>query len=228
MSGKNETSKRLPIARIAQIAFAVVAAIGIFSFTTVAKEGESRRRCAATCLLRPDYAGRERPAPNLELQDVAGQTVSLSSYKGKVVVLNFWTRTCAPCMEEVPEIADLTRILQPMNDVAVLTVSTDETAEEAVGAITSILRGEPPFPILMDPEGKTAADKFGTKLFPETWIIDKRGVIVARFDGAREWSNAAVLELINQIRGGGFCDAHTVDGGFVGNDAHICDSIFDG
>ena len=69
--------------------------------------------------------------PSFTLKDTRGHDVSLDSYRGKVVVLNFWTKTCQPCMEEMPEIADLARILGSMKDVAVVTVSTDETAQEA-------------------------------------------------------------------------------------------------
>ena len=189
----------LGIAPIAHLIFVVAAAVGVYSFVSVAKEGEMRRRCTPTCILRPNYAGYEKKAPSFTLKDTKGQTVSLDQYKGKVVVLNFWTKTCGPCMEEMPEIADLARILKPMPDVAVVTVSTDDTAQEAIDTLKSVLREpEPPFAVLMDPESKTVRGQFGTSLFPETWIIDKQGVIRERFDGAREWSNATVIELANE------------------------------
>ena len=214
-----------PYGPIAMIAFVVLAAVFVYSFVSVAKEGETRRRCGPTCLLHPNYAGYERRAPNFSLKDTRGHTVSLDSYRGKVVVLNFWTKTCGPCMEEMPEIADLARILKPMSDVAVLTVSTDESAQEAIDALKSVLREEPPFPVLMDPNLEVVKQKFGTSLYPETWIIDKNGVIRARFDGAREWSNAAVVQLVDQIRGGGYCPVEVRDGKPRGEGARLCDAI---
>lgn len=217
-----------PFAPIAHLLFVAAAAVGVYSFVSVAKEGETRRRCAPTCLLRPSYAGYEKKAPSFTLKDVKGQDVSLESFRGKVVVLNFWTKTCGPCMEEMPEIADLARILRPMSDVAVLTVSTDETAEEAHGTLKAVLREEPPFPILMDPDLKVVRDKYGTSLYPETWIIDKNGVIRARFDGAREWSSATVVQLVEQIRGGGYCPAQARDGKFVGDGARLCETVTGG
>jgi peroxiredoxin len=223
---KGEPRKPLRVLRWVEFAYVAMAAIGVYSFVAVAKEGESRRRCSATCLLRPNYAGSERVAPSFQLQDTSGQEVSLDAYKGKVIVLNFWTRTCGPCMEEMPEIAELARVVQPMGDVAVLTISTDETAKEAMLAASSALQEMPPFPILMDPEGKSAAQKFGTKLFPETWIIDKKGFIRARFDGTREWSSAAVIEFIEPIRtGSGTCEVQVNESGFEGKDAHVCELI---
>ena len=127
----NRRDEKSPLAPLAHLAFVVAAAVGVYSFVSVAKEGEGRRRCSATCLLKPNYAGYEKTAPDFKLKDIKGHDVSLETYRGKVVVLNFWTKTCGPCMEEMPEIADLARILKPKEDVAVVTFSTDDTAEDA-------------------------------------------------------------------------------------------------
>jgi peroxiredoxin len=212
----------------AQLAFVAAAAVAVYSFVSVAKEGESRRRCTATCLLRPTYAGYERKAPSFTLKDLKGHDVSLDSYRGKVVVLNFWTKTCGPCMEEMPDVADLARILRERTDVALLTISTDETAKDASDTLKAVLREEAPFPVLMDPDAKVVHDMFGTSLYPETWIIDKNGVIRARFDGAREWSSSAVVELVDQIRGGGFCSVQARDGKFLPESARLCESLSGG
>jgi cytochrome oxidase Cu insertion factor (SCO1/SenC/PrrC family) len=128
-------------------------------------------------------------------------------------------------MEEMPEIADLARILRPMTDVAVVTVSTDDTAQEARDVLKAVLKEEPPFIVLMDPDAKNVTGKYGTSHYPETWIVDKNGVIRARFDGAREWSNAAVVQLVEQIRSGGYCEVQARDGKFVGKEAAVCESI---
>ncbi len=216
------------LAPIGHLLFVAAAAVGVYSFVSVAKEGELRRRCTPTCILRPHYAGYERKAPAFTLKDTKGHDVTLDSYKGKVVVLNFWTKTCGPCMEEMPEIADLARILKPMGDVEVVTVSTDETAQDAIDTLKSVLKEEPPFRVLMDPESNVVKGKFGTSLYPETWIIDKQGVIRARFDGAREWSSATVVQLVDQIRGGGYCPATAREGRFVGDGAKLCENLSGG
>lgn len=217
--------EKSPLAPLAHLAFVIAAAIGVYAFVSVAKEGESRRRCSATCLLKPSYAGYERKAPDFKLKDVQGHEVSLESYRGKVVVLNFWTKTCGPCMEEMPEIADLARILKPMKDVVVVTVSTDDTAKEADDTLKAVLKGEPPFAVLIDPDAKNVTGKYGTSLYPETWIVDKNGVIRARFDGAREWSSATVVQYVDQLRSGGYCEVQARDGKFVGKEANVCESL---
>jgi peroxiredoxin len=167
-------------------------------------------------------------APSFTLKDTKGRDVSLTDYKDKVVVLNFWTKTCGPCMEEMPDIAELAKILKPMKDVALVTISTDETPEDALATMKAVLKEEAPFPILMDPDLKVVRDRFGTSLYPETWIIDKRGVIRARFDGSREWSNATVVQLVEQIRTGGYCPVQARDGKFTGEWSKLCESVTGG
>ncbi len=227
MSSRRDEKPSQPLAPLGHLAFVLAAALGVYSFVSVAKEGESRRRCSATCLLKPNYAGYEKTAPSFKLKDTKGHEVSLDSYRGRVVVLNFWTKTCGPCMEEMPEIADLARILKPKDDVAVVTISTDDTAEDAVLTLKAVLKDdkEPPFAVLIDPDAKNVTGKYGTTLYPETWIIDKNGVLRARFDGAREWSNAAVVQYVDQIRSGGYCEVQAREGKFVGKEASVCESI---
>jgi len=210
---------------LAQAFFVLLAAVLVYSFVSVAKEGELRRRCAATCLLHPEYAGANRTAPDFELKDMKGNIVRLSDYRGKVVFLNFWTKTCGPCMEEMPDIAELAHVLAGQNDVAVLTVSTDEGPEDVRGALKAVLREDPPFPVLFDPDFKVVKDKYGTTLYPETYLIDKKGVIRARFDGGREWTSGVVKELIDQVRTGGYCPIDVQSGQKSGAGAKICEDL---
>jgi len=53
--------------------------------------------------------------------------------------------------------------------------------------------------VLFDPDRKIITGKFGTRLFPETWIIDPRGVVRLRVDGARDWSSALSVEAIKSF-----------------------------
>lgn len=213
---------------IAQLAFVACAAILVYSFVAVAREGEIRRRCGSICLLHPNYAGANRRMPSFSLPDMHGKTVTSESLRGKVVVLNFWTKTCGPCLEEMPEIVDLTKILRDRSDVAVVAVSTDDGPDDVRDTLKSLLHDEPPFTILFDPESSVVAGKFGTHLFPETWIVDRRGVIRARFDGAREWSSSAVVELVDEIREGSYCPVSVREGHPEGEGAQLCDSFTGG
>jgi peroxiredoxin len=125
----------------------------------------------------------DRRAPAFSLKDLHGATVTLDSLRGKVVVLNFWTKTCGPCLEEMPDLAELAKIVRDRPDVAVIAVSVDQGPEDVKATLQTALREPPTFDILFDPDSDIVGGKYGTILFPETWFIDKRGVIRARFDG---------------------------------------------
>ncbi|HEX2871174.1 MAG TPA: TlpA disulfide reductase family protein [Polyangiaceae bacterium] len=187
-------------AKLVELAFIGCAALGVYGFVTAAKDSETRRSCTSLCALQPDYAARNRLAPDFELPSINGNKVRLSSYRGKVVILNFWTKTCRPCLEEMPSIADLAKALKAHPNVALVTITTDEDAKDARDTMKSVLGGgDPPFEVLIDADSKIVGDKYGTKLFPETWFIDGQGVIRARFDGGRSWASPMIIDLAQSL-----------------------------
>lgn len=188
-----------------QLGFVVAAAILVYSFVATARESETRRKCSAVCLMQPSYAGAERTLPPFELTDLSGQQHSSREWEGKVVVLNFWNTTCRFCLQEMPSFVELAKVLHSRTDVAVVTISTDDDPQQARDALKSVSREVPEFEALIDPDSRVVAGKFGTTLYPETWIIDRHGIIRARFDGARDWSNSAVVEIVDEIRAGTYC-----------------------
>jgi thiol-disulfide isomerase/thioredoxin len=152
-----------------------------------------------------------------------GGKVRLSSYRGKVVLLNFWTKTCRPCLEEMPSIADLAKALKAHPSIALLTVTTDESAADARDTLKSVLGGgEPPFEVLIDSEASVVRDKYGTKLFPETWFIDRDGVIRARFDGGRSWASPLTIDLAESLNNPVQCSVSFQAGKPQGPMAGLC------
>jgi peroxiredoxin len=190
---------------IAQIAFIIFAALAVYGFVGAAQKDQRRTTCSALCAFGPAYAGRDRVAPDFELKDMNGAPVKLSSFRGKTVFLNFWTKNCAPCLEEMASIADLARVVKNRTDMVVLTVSTDQGPDDVRDTLKVTLNGDAPFPVLFDPDSKIVLDRYGTKLFPETWIIDPKGVIRARVDGARDWSSSLVVEIGEMVQRPGGC-----------------------
>lgn len=210
-------------AQLAQLLVVAAAAFGVYSFARTARDGEARRVCTSLCALAPNYAGRNRLAPDFELPSLTGEKVRLSSFRGKVVILNFWTKTCRPCLDEMPTLAELAKIAKTRDDFVVLTVSTDEGPEAVRDALQIALNNEePPFPILFDPESEVVLGRYGTKLYPETWLIDPNGVIRARFDGPREWSDALALEIGEMVSRSGGCPVDFDKGMPKGPFAGIC------
>lgn len=212
--------------QLAQAAVIGLAAVFVYSFVSAAKDGEQRRRCANLCHLAPDYAARNRIAPDFELPSLEGKTVRLSDFRGKVVVLNFWTKTCRPCLEEMPSVAELAQMLARRGDAVVVTVTTDESAQDARATLSSVLGGAPPaFVTLVDPEAEVVSGKYGTKLYPETWIIDPKGVIRARFDGPRDWASPLAVELATGVASPLACTVEFGPEGARGEGAAVCDRI---
>lgn len=214
--------------QIAQLGFIVLTALGVHGFVTAARDGETRRACASLCALRPNYAAKNRLAPQFELPSLDGGKVRLSDYRGKTVILNFWTKTCQPCLEEMPSIANLAKALRTQPKIALLTISTDETFEDVRATMKSVLGAEVPFPILLDPSAEVVTAKFGTKLFPETWFIDPDGVIRARFDGQRDWASPLTLDLANAFGGPIDCEVTFLGGQPAGPAAAQCTDLNQG
>lgn len=205
------------------MAFVVLAILFVYAFVVSAKDGENRRACSALCALSPHYAAIERRAPEFELPNLAGKPVRLSSFRGKVVIVNFWSKTCPPCLEEMPSLAKLGHALENRKDIVLLTITTDESAEDARRTLASLLGDDAPFEVLVDSETTVVGDKFGTKLYPETWFIDARGVIRARFDGARDWAAPEVIEFAESLIKPLECSIDFRRGAPTGAQAHICE-----
>lgn len=212
----------MKLASAAQIAFIVAASLFVYSFVATAKDGETRRACASLCALKPHYAHQNRRAPDFELPNLQGKTRKLSDYRGKVVILNFWSKSCPPCLEEMPSLASLGHSLSGRDDIVLLTITTDESAEDARSTLTSLLGTQAPFEVLIDPDAEVVTDKFGSKLYPETWFIDGDGIIRARVDGARDWSSALTLSFAESLASPLACNMHFDGQKPSGSDAGLC------
>ena len=128
----------------------------------------------------------ERPtkgdvAPSFALQDIANETISLSDYRGKVVFLHFWATWCHTCQSELPLIDKLNREYST-KDLKVLSILVDEQhPQKNAKEMKRIVPFD--FPVLIDPQGKVA-DTYEVWGVPESFIIDREGMIVARFSHA--------------------------------------------
>jgi peroxiredoxin len=144
----------------------------------------------------PHYLGRDLGAPDFTLRDRAGRPWKLSEHRGRVVVLNFWSITCPPCIEEMPTFEDLALLATRWGDVDVVAVATDPRWED----LATVIPRNPRVTYLLDPDKAVTRAQFGTSLYPETWIIDRNGVVRLRFDGQRDWSDPITLDVIDSFR----------------------------
>jgi thiol-disulfide isomerase/thioredoxin len=209
--------------QIAQAAFILIASVFVYSFVRAAQTDHRLSSCQALCHMRPQYAGQNRRVPDFELPDINGESVHFSSFLGKKpVLLNFWTKTCKPCLEEMPSLAQFAQIMGK-EGVQVVTICTDDGPEDVADTLAVVLQGaSPPFTILFDPDTKVVADMFGTSLYPETWLIDKDGIIRARVDGARDWTSPMSLEVVEMISRPSSCPVQFLAGKPSGAYASLC------
>ena len=118
-------------------------------------------------------------APDFTLLDLSGQPVSLSDYRGKTVLLNFWATWCVPCKREMPDLDDAYRT-RSGDGLVVIGVNLREGKAQVAQYASDVAVT---FPILLDPEGKVAQSYRMTGV-PESWIIDPSGVLLQRKFGA--------------------------------------------
>ena len=123
----------------------------------------------------PHYLGASLLAPDFTLPEQGVGAWTLSEHRNKVIVMNFWTVTCRPCIQELPTLELLAEIVEPWGDVEVVAVSTDRSWAE----VETIIPASSRITSLLDVEREVVNGKFGTRLFPETWIIDAEGVVRA-------------------------------------------------
>lgn len=140
----------------------------------------------------PHYLGASLLAPDFTLPTQDGGQWTLSKHRGKVIVMNFWTVTCRPCIQEMPTLELLAEMTEGWDDVEVVAISTDRNWDE----VETILPANSRITSMLDADREVVTGKFGTRLFPETWIIDADGVVRFRFDGALDWSDPLALDLI--------------------------------
>jgi peroxiredoxin len=135
------------------------------------------------------------PAPNFTLPELDGNTVSLTDYRGKVVLLNIWATWCPPCVEEMPSMESLYTSLRG-KDFEILAVSIDTTGAKAVAPF--MRKHQLSFPVLVDPKG-TIKFLYGTTGVPESFIIDKKGIINQIIIGPKNWAAPEVVRFFRNL-----------------------------
>jgi peroxiredoxin len=153
---------------------------------------------AAVLILNGCYSGSRPPhvgnaAKDFTVQD-SDRTVSLNQFRGQIVVLNFWATWCPPCVEELPSLMTMQERMKGRGVVVVgVSIDTDSNAyhrflrERGINFLT-----------VRDP-GEAVARMYGTSGWPETYIIDRQGVVRRKFIGAVDWSAPEVVEFLSKL-----------------------------
>ena len=182
----------------------------VFVFARAMADGEVRRREGPLRAMLGDetfnalsrgektelhYLGDGLLAPDFTLEDKDGKPWRLKDQRGKLVVMNFWTITCQPCVEEMPSLITLADIAKHRKDIELVAITSDKDW----ASVAAIFPPRSNLKVLFDPQRKIIKDKFGSKLFPETWVIDGDGVVRMRVDGPRDWGAALSLAAFERF-----------------------------
>jgi thiol-disulfide isomerase/thioredoxin len=137
------------------------------------------------------------PPLDFTLERLDGTPVSLSSLRGQVVLVNFWATWCPPCREEFPSMIAMARQMedQPFRMLA-LTQDEDEAALQAF-----LQEQQVPLDlvwVLRDPGGEVAR-RWGTRLLPETWWMDRDGRVALRYQSTRDWTGADFHQIAERM-----------------------------
>ena len=131
-------------------------------------------------------------APDFTVQDT-DRKVRLNDLKGKIVILNFWTSWCEPCIVEMPSLKQLQK--QMASQVTVLAVSTDDDA----AAYHQFLQRYNIDFLTVNDRKKQSSDLYGTTGQPETFIIDTSGVIRRKFIGPVNWTSPEIVDYLQKL-----------------------------
>lgn len=137
----------------------------------------------------------QKAAPDFVLPDLTGQVVRLSQLKGKVVVLNIWATWCPPCRKEMPTMELLYQKMKGA-DFVMLAASQDVDGRNTV--LPYLRESGLTFPVLLDVQGEIGK-KYGVTGYPETFIIDRQGMIVHRHIGYNDWSQPTVEAALRRL-----------------------------
>jgi peroxiredoxin len=127
---------------------------------------------------RPNLTGQQ--AAPFSLADLAGKTRTLASYRGKVVLLDFWATWCGPCRVTMPHVQKFHRELRSKG-LVVLGINIGETAAKVRPFLA---KNGYDFQVLLDPK-HAVAERYQANAIPTTVIIDRKGKIVAYFTGVK-------------------------------------------
>ena len=130
------------------------------------------------------------PAPDFSFPDLDGKIVSLSDYKGKLVLLNIWATWCRPCVSEMPSMEKLYNKFKK-EGFEILAVSIDIKGKKVVAPFMELHNLS--FKALLDTQG-TIQEIYRTTGIPESFVIDKNGVIIEKVIGPLDWAAPKVFQ----------------------------------
>jgi thiol-disulfide isomerase/thioredoxin len=180
-SGESGTSPQPRSRRLHNMITVVVVIAGLAALYLVFRPQDSRPEISAAGAVQGVEARVDSPAPDFTLTDLEGKPVSLSQYRGKVVLLDLWASWCGPCRAELPDLQEVYEMYKD-EEFVLLAVNQGESRETVQKFLWA---NGYTFPIALDGEMKVGGMYRITGL-PENYFIDRDGVIRVKRIGAME------------------------------------------
>jgi peroxiredoxin len=133
--------------------------------------------------------------PAFELNDLSGKKIAPLDRKGKVILLNFWSTMCVPCVAELPSLNKLSTALKDKSFeiIAVAIDSSDTPVREVIS------KEKINFTVLLDPEKEVFFDLYAGPILPAGYLIDRNGIIAEKFSGPQDWNSEEVKNRIRKL-----------------------------
>ena len=150
--------------------------LGTAAFLLLPKPSQSTAKAPGTSAIpvKVDF-----PAPDLRLQDLSGNTVSLEDWRGKIILVNNWATWCPPCREEMPVFEAYYQAYKGQ-DFSLIAIDAGDPAEKVIQFVESY---QISFPVWLDP-GSESLRAFRNPGLPNSYVIDREGMVRLAWTGA--------------------------------------------
>lgn len=151
---------------------------------------ERRREFEQAEPLRYESLVSGRSLPDASLATATGRTLTTRGFAGRPVLLHFWATWCPPCREELPALL----ALRDRRDLVIVAVALDDDWP----AVERFFGGRVPPEVVRDP-ARALIGHYEVGALPDTYLLDPRGVAIARFGGPRRWGSDTAVEALDAL-----------------------------
>lgn len=173
----------------------VLALLGVFGYIWSLKE--KKQDVPQNSHLDIVEEMRTQGVPEVSAENIRGQAVTLSQYKGKIVIVNFWASWCGPCIEEIPSLIKLSERFK--DQLIILAISADEQKEE-IDVFKKSFPGldKKNIEIIWDKD-KSIMKQFNVGRLPESYIINKQQKLEKKVVGSIDWNTNESIDFFESL-----------------------------